>query len=458
MSTRSLLKVAALVGGIGWAIYLAIQWNDYFTAMSAIEKNPFAKFGSLLAGDPLTAIRNRLIGQSIGAIVLIVIGFAINGNESSEATAQVKKSTFEGTPDISNDAYKIFLVEKYAINKNDVLGGYTLNGHIYKSIDEALAAAHAIYCPTVNSEPAPAIKKSIDPEHEAPNIIKKNEPTNLVSGNTRIVGTIFIALLAVGGSFFYFQHNGGLTDKQISEALQGTWGVSNCDEAKILTTYSFSSLNQLDQLGTRTETSAIAYKEEKSHIQSTGGLKFIKKISSWDGGNRSGSDGQFEYEFTDGSLNKFVLIRTELIDSKGNKSVMETRNGKRYIKSWDQSEFKEQDGELLPFVKCPSNKDYLQSKKHAIETGWYIELAGFGDSDEAKNRVIELNKEFETLKVVWTYPVKTQRGTYSIVVDKAFQSESDAGTQRTKFEELFGKKGIRLDSSLISSSEINSRI
>ena len=45
---------------------------------------------------------------------------------------------FSGQPNLGNDSYVLFLVKKYAIEKNDVLGKYVLNEKLYASIDEAL--------------------------------------------------------------------------------------------------------------------------------------------------------------------------------------------------------------------------------------------------------------------------------------------------------------------------------
>ena len=65
--------------------------------------------------------------------------------------------------ELSNDAYKIYLVERYTITKNDVLAGFTLNGSIYNSLDEALIAAHALHCPKISIPSTQDIKEEIEP-------------------------------------------------------------------------------------------------------------------------------------------------------------------------------------------------------------------------------------------------------------------------------------------------------
>ena len=52
---------------------------------------------------------------------------------------------FSGERSLSNDAYKIFLVKKYDISKNDVLDKFIVMDKLFPTIDAALEAAHEIY-------------------------------------------------------------------------------------------------------------------------------------------------------------------------------------------------------------------------------------------------------------------------------------------------------------------------
>jgi hypothetical protein len=53
-------------------------------------------------------------------------------------------SSFEGTKDISDDAYQLYLVEKYDIKKNDTLNKFVLNGKPYSELTEVLKVAHEL--------------------------------------------------------------------------------------------------------------------------------------------------------------------------------------------------------------------------------------------------------------------------------------------------------------------------
>lgn len=49
---------------------------------------------------------------------------------------------FNGNADLSNDAYKLYLVERYKIAKNDVLSKYVCNERLFETVDDALVCAN----------------------------------------------------------------------------------------------------------------------------------------------------------------------------------------------------------------------------------------------------------------------------------------------------------------------------
>ena len=58
--------------------------------------------------------------------------------------------------DLSLDAYKIWLVSKYLIAKNDVLGGYVCNNSLFPTTEEALSHAHSLELAAVAATEAAA--------------------------------------------------------------------------------------------------------------------------------------------------------------------------------------------------------------------------------------------------------------------------------------------------------------
>jgi len=65
-------------------------------------------------------------------------------SSSSAISKKLIAEEFIGEREISNDAYKIYLVKKYKIEKNLVLDSFILKDKLFKSIDEALSFAHSI--------------------------------------------------------------------------------------------------------------------------------------------------------------------------------------------------------------------------------------------------------------------------------------------------------------------------
>lgn len=159
MSTRSILKISSLLAGIAWAVYLAIQWNDYSIAMSALEGNAFGKLALAIGKDTIEAVKNRLIIHSLGAGSLILLGIFIKGDESPTAAQDSKEDKHQAPPSqaahssktehmsfmgeraISNDKYKLFLIEKYQIQKNEVLNKFLCHETLFDTVEEALTHA-----------------------------------------------------------------------------------------------------------------------------------------------------------------------------------------------------------------------------------------------------------------------------------------------------------------------------
>jgi hypothetical protein len=59
------------------------------------------------------------------------------------SSAKIEEDSFPDK-DLSNDAYKIYLVKKYEIEKNDVLSKFICNDKLFATVDEALEFAHSL--------------------------------------------------------------------------------------------------------------------------------------------------------------------------------------------------------------------------------------------------------------------------------------------------------------------------
>jgi hypothetical protein len=80
-----------------------------------------------------------------------------DGN-SNLSKQESHSAEFTGETDISNDAYKIWLVKSFQIEKNDTLNGFIMRERVYSSVDEALEAAHQLNLQIVSKRRAAEAK------------------------------------------------------------------------------------------------------------------------------------------------------------------------------------------------------------------------------------------------------------------------------------------------------------
>jgi hypothetical protein len=60
----------------------------------------------------------------------------------SEASVNQSKNSWNKERDLSSDEYQIYLIKKYQVEKNEVLGRFIADGKSYANVDDALSAAH----------------------------------------------------------------------------------------------------------------------------------------------------------------------------------------------------------------------------------------------------------------------------------------------------------------------------
>lgn len=66
-----------------------------------------------------------------------------NSESQNSAVVASSKRPYSGARDTRDQAYQLFLVEKYEIKRNDTLNIYTMGGQAYSTVDEAIQAAHS---------------------------------------------------------------------------------------------------------------------------------------------------------------------------------------------------------------------------------------------------------------------------------------------------------------------------
>lgn len=78
-----------------------------------------------------------LLGFFLGPIGLIIVAL-LSPKPARVGLAPVVQSRPKGAQDVSNDAYRIWLVSKYRVTKNDALGSFVVEDRLFPTVDEAL--------------------------------------------------------------------------------------------------------------------------------------------------------------------------------------------------------------------------------------------------------------------------------------------------------------------------------
>jgi hypothetical protein len=78
-----------------------------------------------------------LISPLLSLILVLVL-------KPAEVEVVIEEAGFDGSRDLNDDAYKLFLSKKYDIQKNDVFGKFVCREKMFTSIEEALAYAHQL--------------------------------------------------------------------------------------------------------------------------------------------------------------------------------------------------------------------------------------------------------------------------------------------------------------------------
>ena len=138
----------------------------------------FFIFDTTVAVDAYTRVNNLgLLNDQrnysmLGGFVAVVGIFFLLRTESKDkqekssdlpiTSPRIDNQGFNGSKSIDNDAYKIFLVKKYAIEKNVALDKFIVGEKLFNSIEEALIYASGMDESSTTSNSQDAFTKNID--------------------------------------------------------------------------------------------------------------------------------------------------------------------------------------------------------------------------------------------------------------------------------------------------------
>jgi hypothetical protein len=168
-SKQTRLGAGLLLAGVVWLIS---AWNMGTSVRTGGEfiGDTYIPSRSVVNLDKQDTRRNHLLLASL----LTLSGVIFLSISATKGTAPVESSGAKGDApstsappcdrDLTLDAYKIWLVSKYKITKNEVLGGVVCHETLFGTTEEALAHAHALEMKTISDDLAQQEKAAIDDE------------------------------------------------------------------------------------------------------------------------------------------------------------------------------------------------------------------------------------------------------------------------------------------------------
>jgi biotin transporter BioY len=148
-----------------------------------------------------------LLGGLVTLIGAVLFGFgslrAAQGNGAGSAAPQVS-ATPPCARDLSLEPYKVWLVARHAIVRNEVLGRFVCGDRLFETVDEALAHAHLLEMSAVQQQAAQAEaqaaaqKAATDAAIRAGAEAQKRRRDWLASNKAAIVGVGIVVLGGIG--------------------------------------------------------------------------------------------------------------------------------------------------------------------------------------------------------------------------------------------------------------------
>lgn len=135
-----------LLAGAG-VVYLLVAFNMDVSVSTSSTYIP--GYGSVGGGDVANLdLMARRQNHIIIAALMTLVGalmaiFGQDGEQEHNSSARPKpNSDYAGERDLKADPYRLWLAEKYSIERNEVFDRFVVEGQTFSSLDEALEHAH----------------------------------------------------------------------------------------------------------------------------------------------------------------------------------------------------------------------------------------------------------------------------------------------------------------------------
>ena len=127
-------------GGL-WFLYGLLIWPIALTHALLISKQTASDFGPIVTTDHGYEIEGQVFKRRADAEAYAENVSRLKESPSKQPGRHCAKSAekiWTGERDLGSDSYKLFLAEKYSIEKNDLFGKFVVADKMFSTLDAAL--------------------------------------------------------------------------------------------------------------------------------------------------------------------------------------------------------------------------------------------------------------------------------------------------------------------------------
>jgi hypothetical protein len=156
--------------------------------------------GAFIAGlKGVSTAAGIILGALLGPIGLIIVALLTPPPVViAAAPTNTTLVSYDGEPDLRAGRYRLWLVEKYGVTRNEVMNVYAVRGEPFDSLDAAVEYAHGIEAMQAEEQTA-AEKKRLD---DQVTMIRRREAVlaeERASDNTTVRIILIVVGVIVGG-------------------------------------------------------------------------------------------------------------------------------------------------------------------------------------------------------------------------------------------------------------------
>jgi hypothetical protein len=173
---------------------------EYFFFIVLLSALVFGALGAFIAGLKGVATSTGIIlGALLGPIGLLIIAL-LSPDPAVAAVAPMRTAHigYDGERDLGAGRYRLWLVEKYGVTRNDVMNVYAVRGEPFDSLDAAVEHAHGIETQRVEDRGA-AEQKRLDDQAAAITRRRAGLAEEQASDNMTVRIILIVVGVIVGG-------------------------------------------------------------------------------------------------------------------------------------------------------------------------------------------------------------------------------------------------------------------